>query len=274
MSDIDVVAVINDLQVGGTTALMPPKVELYDGLIVKPSKLQRSMLKFWNSGWEEIYEAAEGYRLITVLNGEPCDGDHHDTWQLWSRRMTDQVDAAVELLTPIATKSDVFYVTRGTPAHSGKNFDADTEVAKEIGAYRRTVFPKLRLTIQGKTFLFTHHGPGPGRRDWTWGDTIRREIKDQNYRSLRRGSKLPDYYVWAHYHQKAHEPVKVERKGEEKIVNGYIVPGWQASTAYIAALNKGEEIVQIGMLYFIIEDGNVKHKWIVDTRDITESIRL
>ena len=269
-----IIAGVNDMQVGGTTALMPPRVILYDGLEIRPSKLQKSMLKFWNAGWEEIFEVAGDDEVIGILNGEPCDGDHHDTWQLWSRRMTDQVDAAVELLSPIVQKCSKFYCTRGTPAHSGRNFDADTEVAKEIGAYKRTVFPKIKLDLQGKSFLFTHHGPTPGSRDWTWGDTIRREIKDLNYRAMRRGAEVCDYYNWAHYHQKAKETVTVENGGKEKLVTGIIVPGWQASTAYIAALNKGEEVIQIGMHYYIIEDGNVEHRWIVDTRDITESVKL
>ncbi len=269
-----ILAIFNDVQVGGTTALMPPKVILGDGLTVRPSKLQKSMLRFWNKGWEEIFDVAGEDELIVALNGEPCDGDHHDTWQLWSRRMTDQKTAACELLQPIVTRANRFYCIRGTPAHSGNGFDADTEVAKEIGAYKRTALPKIRLNIQGKTFLITHKGPGPGARDWTWGDIIRREIKDQNYRALRRGSEVPDYFLWAHYHQKAKEIVTVEIGGKEKEVTGFIVPGWQASTAYIAALNKGEEIIQIGMLYFVIEDGVVSHRWIVDTRDITESVTI
>ena len=51
------------------------------------------------------------------------------------------------------------------------------------------------------------------------------------------------------------------------------VPGWQLSTAYISRLKKGEEIMQIGLLYFVIEDGKVEHHWIVDTRDVTERVK-
>lgn len=269
-----ILAVVNDLQVGGTTALMPDKVELDDGGWMRPSKLQKAIKKYWDKGWKEIYKVAGDDPIITVLNGEPCDGNHHETYQLWTTKMSTQKAAAVECMLVPVNRSEKFYAIRGTPAHSGRDFDADDEVAKELGAYKNKALFKIRINIQGNIFFFAHKGPTPGGRDWTWGDTLRREIKDLNYRAMRRGKHLPDHFIWAHYHQKAHEPVQVEYNGHERIVHGYIVPGWQASTAYIASLNKGEEIVQIGMLYFVIEDGEVSHHWIVDTRDITEEVTI
>jgi len=269
-----ILAVANDLQCGGTTSICPPRVELDDGGIYQSSKLQKSVFNFWKRAWKKISEIAGDDEIIFVMNGEPGDGDHHETYQLWSKRLFDQANAAITCLNIPSQMASKVYCIRGTPVHSDNKFDIDDIVARELGAHKLRSHFSVELTIQGHRFFFTHQGPNPGYRDHTWGDGIRRELRDQFYRSIRAGRTPPDYFIWGHFHQKAYAPFNVEYKKKDLTMHGYIVPGWQLSTAYISRLKKGEEIMQIGLLYFIIEDGKVSHHWIVDTRDVTERVSI
>ena len=232
------------------------------------------MWKYWRASWRQIKEVAGEDEIIWVNNGEPTDGDHHGTYQIWSKRRTDQFNAALEcLLIPSQMATRSFFI-RGTQAHSGPGFDVEDQIAQELGGWKLRSHKKIELTLQGNRFFFAHHGPSPGYRDHTWGDPIRRELRDQFNRAIKRGRMPPQYYVWAHYHQKAYETLTIEYKGEDFTMHGFIVPGWQLDTAYISRLKKGEDIFEIGLLYFIIEDGHVEHKWIVDRRDTTERVMI
>lgn len=268
-----IIAIASDLQCGGTTAICPPKVELDDGGIYQASKLQKSVYKFWVDIWKDVKEVAGDDEILFVFVGEPGDGNHHRTPQIWTQRITEQAGAALTCLNIPSQLANKVYCLRGTPAHSDMTFDIDDIVAKELGAHKLKAHYTLELEVQGIKFFFKHKGPPPGTKEHTFADGIRRELRDQFYKSIRRGKKPPQYYVWAHYHQKTYATYDVEYKGEDMTLHGYIVPGWQLSTAYISSLIKGEEIIQIGILYFVVEDGVITHHWIVDTRDVTERVK-
>ncbi len=269
-----VLAVANDLQCGGTTGLCPPRIALDDGGYYQYSDIQKAMWQYWRACWNKVGQVAGEDDIYTVLNGEPVDGDHHGTYQLWSKRRIDQYNAAVECLLIPSAKSKKMFFTRGTPAHSGGGFDVEDQIAQEFGGYKRKSHQKIELTLQGNRFLFAHHGPSPGLRDHTWGNLIRLELRDQFNKAIKQGRKPPQYFVWAHFHQKVYETLTIDYKGQDFTMHGYIVPGWQLGSAYISRRIKGENIFEIGMLYFIIEDGRVSHHWIVDRRDTTERVDL
>lgn len=268
-----ILAVASDLQCGGTTAICPPRVELDDGGYYQASKLQKAVFNYWKKSWKEIKNIAGDDEIIFVFNGEPGDGNHHQTPQIWTTRISEQKDAALTCLGIPSQMASSVYCLRGTPVHSDRTFDIDDIVAQELGAYKLKAHYTLDMEIQGAKFFFKHKGPAPGTKDHTFADGIRRELRDQFYKSIKRGRKPNQYFVWAHYHQKAYATYDVEYRGEDLTLHGYIVPGWQLSTAYISGLIKGEEVMQVGILYFVIEDGKVTHHWIVDERDVTERVK-
>ncbi len=257
---------------GGTTALCPPRAELSDGGTYQYSKLQKGLWSLWNKVWKKVFEIAGNDDLFLVLNGEPCDGDHHNTHQIWTRRVYEQIDASLTCLGIPAGRAKAIFCTRGTEAHD-RQYEAGDYVAKELGAYGHRAHEFIELDLQGNKFHIKHQGPTPGYKDHTEGDAIRRELRDQFYKHIKRGKEPPQYFVWAHYHRKAYATYNVEYKDKDLTLHGYIVPGWQLSTAYIAAKKK-DGIFDIGLLVFTVEDGVVKHEWLVDTRDITERIEL
>ena len=120
-----VVAVISDMQVGGTTALCPLRWNLLDGGTYHASPGQKVIHKQWIRSAEKVrdlrYDSKAKKRLILVLNGEPIDGHHHDTPQVITTRSKEQIEMSISLLDEwldIAEydykRGDCIYLVRGT----------------------------------------------------------------------------------------------------------------------------------------------------------------
>lgn len=270
MNKDTVVAVISDMQVGGTTALCPPKWNLSEGGTFRASPAQMIMYRKWinsaNNIKDLLTETRRRKRLVIVLNGEPIDGHHHDTPQVITKEPKEQINMAIALLdewmqiadyTP--KRGDCMYLVRGTSAHErgehieqiGRDLDGvipmrkDTSDLQKDGRYH---FQKLRKTCNGVFFKIQHHGFGRGTRAWTSENSIQYALKSHYFTCLDYGKPIPDITACSHLHVYNH----ARYEGRNKTMFGCTTPCWQLKTHYgnrVAAL---EDINTIGNIYFDI----------------------
>lgn len=272
-----VVAVISDMQVGGKTALAPLKWSLNDGDSYHASPAQRIIHRQWISSAKAVHdlltENKQRKRLIIVLNGEPIDGDHHDSPQIITRNRTEQASMAASLIDEwmqVAEyepkRGDCMYLVRGTTAHEkgehintiGRDLDGvvplrrDSSPLKKDGCY---YYQKLRKTINGQYFHITHHGFSRGTRAWTTENSIAYSLKSLYFTCLDQGLKIPDYVVTSHYHVFN----QAYYYGKQKTMYGCTTPCWQLKTHFgnqVAAL---EDVNTIGMVSFdVLKSGATK----------------
>lgn len=275
----DIIVPFGDTHCGSTLGLCTPKVGLTDGGEYRASKAQKAMHKFWLSAWDEIFSSAEAVstnveraRIHVIANGDLVDGDHHNTPQIFTRRDADQANLAIDLFAPIRNRAENMYIIAGTPSHVGIN--AEQIIAKELAVHNRAVLPKLELEVQGKRFYFAHHGPNPGTREHTKGDSIRRQLRDEFYRSVAHGYKPADYYCWSHYHRSPPpETITMRADGKEHSMMGMVLPAWQLCTEYGHKVQKGPSISTIGLRWFEVVDGVVTMHSNIDVRDETVRIK-
>ena len=268
----DIIVPFGDTHCGSTLGLCTNRVELSDEGEYRASKAQKAMRKYWERIWADILASMDkDDRLHIVANGDLVDGDHHGTPQIFTRRDIDQANLAVALLAPIRNRAAEMYIIAGTTSHVGIN--AEQIIAQELGAHRRRVLPKLELEVQGIRFYFAHHGPNPGGREHTMGDSIRRQLRDEFYRALRYGNTPADYYVWSHYHRSPPpEQITMQASGEHTMT-GVVLPAWQLCTEYGHRVQKGPSISHIGMRWFEVEDGAVTMHKNIDVRDETVRVK-
>lgn len=272
-----VVAIISDMQVGSTVALMPPKWQLYDGNTIHASPAQRLMYRKWQESAENvrdiITEKRRRKRLVVILNGEPIDGNHHDSPQIITKTKQEQIDMSIDLLDEwLKTagynhkRGDCMYLLRGTTAHEkgehieqiGKDIDGVVPFRKPTtqgGKDGRYHFQKLRKNINGVYFHLSHHGFGRGTRAWTRENSIFYSLKSLYFSCLDSGQPIPDLTISSHFHVYNY----AYYHGKQKTMFGCTTPCWQLKTHFgnqVAAL---EDINTIGNIYFdVTADGNYK----------------
>ena len=254
-----ILAILSDLHSGSTIGLMPPKVITDDGMEIRQSQGQKWMWKLWLKYWRMIYELAGDDELHVIVNGDLIEGDHHNTTQIWSKRIKDQKDAAVECLLVPSNRCTQMYITRGTVTHVGESGTVEDDIAKELGAYQLKSHPHLELDVGGVRFDIAHHGASRGRRWWTQTNAWRHILHSEMIRSLEEGKKPPHYIVRSHVH-KAPPPV-TERMDWRNVLyetTGIITPAWQLKTEFGHKISNGE-LSDIGM--YVIEIEGDRHWW-------------
>lgn len=269
MTDKDtVVAVISDMQVGSTMALVPPKWQLHDGGTFYASPAQKIIRRQWIHSAKQVNEVlTEGRarkRLVLVVNGEPIDNHHHDTPQIITKNATEQIDMAIALLDEWLQivdyqpkRGDCMYLVRGTSAHErgehieriGRDIDGvvpyrrDSSPITKDGRYH---FQKLRRTVNGRMFNITHHGFTRGSRAWTTENSIYNALKSMYFTALDYGYEPADYYIRSH----KHVLTQAEYHGRKKTLHGVQTPCWQLKTHFGSQVAANEDINTIGMIYY------------------------
>lgn len=263
-----VVAVISDMQVGSTVALVPPKWQLLDGGTFHASPAQMIIYRQWLHGAKRVKDAlTEGRgrkRLVMVLNGEPIDGDHHDTPQIITKNQTEQIDMAIALMDEWLQivdyepkRGDCMYLVRGTSAHErGEHIERIGRDIEGVVPYRkdstsltkdgRYHFQKLRRTVNGKLFHITHHGFSRGSRAWTTENGIYNALKSAYFTALDYGYEPADFYIKSH----KHVLTTAEYHGRKKTLHGVQTPCFQLKTHFGNQAAANEDINTIGMIYY------------------------
>lgn len=269
MPDKDtIVAVISDMQVGSTMALVPPKWQLHDGGTFYASPAQKIIRRQWIHSAKQVNDAlTEGRgrkRLVLVLNGEPIDNNHHDTPQIITKNSTEQIDMAISLLDEwmqivdyAPKRGDCMYLVRGTSAHEkGEHIERIGRDIEGVVPYRRDSSPitkdgryhfqKLRRTVNGQLFHITHHGANRGGRAWTTSNGIRYALMSMYFTNLNYGNPIPNFVIRSH----SHVWTKGEYEDRHAKMYGCITPCWQLKTHFGNQVAANEDINTIGMVYF------------------------
>src|SRR3972149_2029828 len=174
---------VGDTHVGSTLGLAPPKWYTTDGqnrIEHTHSPLQQIVYEHWKSAWGRQFKT--GLPLVVFNTADDIDGHHHDTFQVWSKAPREQSDVAVSLFLPYRQKVARWYACKGTPAHAGQSGTWDEYIAQQLGADRPDdgggfSSYMLKVEVSGVDFNVAHHGPRPGRRVWTLGETARQYAK-------------------------------------------------------------------------------------------------
>lgn len=246
-----------DHQVGSTIGLAPPKWTITDGhdtLEMCHTPLQGMMWEHWEAAWSRAFR--QRLPVVAINVADNIDGDHHGTYQIWSKDSREQADVAVDIFMPKRQKCERWYAVRGTPTHVGQKGTWDEYIAKEVGAdHDNGAFSSyhLKVEISGVLFDVLHHGPAPGKRLWTLGDMARKYAQDAVMRAIVQGERPPDVIVRGHVHVNTCEVVNVA--GHKCTI--IITPAWQLKTEYVYRVATTDDIAKVGLALVRVENGKV-----------------
>lgn len=251
-----VVAVVSDLHIGSTVGLCPPDgIELEDGGLYQPSKVQGWIWDKWRAFWQQTYALAEGLPLVVVVNGEFVDGNHHGTTQIGtaSPEMMRRAALAVFSATEIRKRATAMYATKGTAAHSQPGGQSDEAVAAALKCERdpetrQAAFYHLLLDVCGVRFDIAHH-IGASTRPWTKGTNIRAEVlmaMEDGYWT----GRVPDVVVRSHVHNFADTGLNFRTRG-------FVTPAWQLKTEFAHKVTRSLQR-RVGGLVFRVENGTAE----------------
>jgi hypothetical protein len=165
-------------------------------------------------------------------------------------------------------KNDKLFFVRGTESHVGELAKYEERLARDLDAHpefkgsadndykdgRHTHYV-LRLIAQGQRIQIAHHGPAPGRREWTLENALWYELKNTYFSCLKNGQPIPRVMVWSHYHTF----VEATFKYRGKQIDGFLTPGLTTKDGFAHRATKGTGLAHVGMLALIVaEDGTVE----------------
>jgi len=240
--------------------LMPPKVverpgEKYEQ-IYRQNKRQKWIWKRWCATQRKLF-GLKVDEIVVFLMGDMIHGDKKD-FSVHSTKLRTQSEAAVECILPYANRSSKSYAVSGTEWHVGPDGNEESWIAGELGCYKRVVFDKLEVSVQGVRFMLQHKGPSLGSRKWIRGNGMRYTLKDAHIRALERGTTASDIYLWAHFHTYHHEALDIESAQGVRTIHGYTCPAWVTADEYSLMSVKNLEFSDVGLIYFIVEDGKAE----------------
>ena len=195
-------------------------------------KIRTRFLKFA----EEVKEARKNKKVVFVANGDLIDGDHHNSGDVFTTDMLEMSDLAIEILTEFKkligwARGDELYITRGTDVHT-KNLE--NYIGRELGAVMDGDFhvhDLLKLSINGVSVWFVHHGPrlGMGANE---GNGLRNWLRTIYIDSIKDGARQPDILYSGHVHQPGYAVFETRDKMQYKLMHAIITPSWQMKTRY------------------------------------------
>ena len=246
------VAAFGDTHTGSTVGLMRPETyNLIDGT-VKPSKAQRALWRVFMDYAQIIKKQRAGRRLVVVLNGDLCDGVHHNTPQIVTRRMAEQQRLFVDVWQAFVDvvefgDDDQVYIINGTDLNGthGSPSDADI-IGRAIGAVPWKPpgnsgvdgwhpWQHLKLDVNGLRLEFAHHPPaGLGRREHTKGNSVRGWLRDYQSKLHVRKKKIPRYVIWSHVHTAYRTTMTFDTgRPDGPDSTAVILPAFQGKTDYV-----------------------------------------
>lgn len=253
-----VVGIVSDLHVGSTVGLCPPDgVELEDGGLYKPNDFQKWEWDQWCEMWAWGSSWSRGWPLVTKVNGEFIDGNHHGTTQIVTPSTEIMAKAALDVWAPVKALAPYkTYVTKGTAAHVGAGGASDDLVAALLGAEKdpetkQSAFYHLMVTIAGVYFDVAHHVSGTARM-WTHGNNIRTEVLEVMDDAAQAGERAPDYVLRAHVH-------KFADTGLNYPTRGLVTPAWQGLTEFTHRITRRVNRT-VGGIWIKCENGESEMK--------------
>lgn len=230
-----ILAVVSDVHAGSTLAVCPPEgVAFDDGGRYVPSKGQRWLWENWCDYWQWIAGLREqhGATLGVLCNGDAVDGPgHHDTHQSISPNNAEAQSHVIERVfsVPKAIAPDWWVIVKGTESHVGKGADAESGLARSLGAKREPTtgawsWYEWRADLHGVRIHATHHGR-TGGRPWTQASAVGILATEILVHHAQAGVPAPHLAIRSHKHTPADS-------GDLHPVRVLATPAWQMMTAF------------------------------------------
>jgi hypothetical protein len=239
--DIRNVIVISDTHVGCQMALCHPDGAALDaGGFYDPSELQRKVYAIWDQFWSEwVPRVTHREPFAVVHNGDAIDGSHHNSTTQWSHNINDQVEHAVQLLTPVVEACEGrYYHIRGTEAHIGQSGVDEENLAKKLGAIPNETGNFARWELWKKIgphlVHFSHHiGTTSSAAHET--SAVNAELASCFNEAGRWGHAPPAVVVRSHRHRSC----EVRLPAKWGYATGFVTPAWQLKTPFVFRIPGG-----------------------------------
>lgn len=251
----------NDEHSGSVVApLLRKQWQFRDGNVY-PNELQALLWDQYAEVAATIGKLREGKRLIVIKLGDLIDGIHHETKELITHYIdhqqeifTEHTDYALCAMRFDKEAGDKMYFVAGTPAHAG---EAEEQLAGDFDcephSEARTVWPMLKIEINGRYCMFFHHGANMGKGAFK-GNGLRARMNNLRYEYMDKGKKVPELLVTADKHEKGYECLM--RNGEI-VMRGIVSPAWQVKTDFVYRI-ASEALPNVGGLTIEIKaDGEI-----------------
>jgi len=197
-----VIALLGDLHVGGTGALMPPNFRTLQGVTLGQSPAQEFLWDCWELMLKQLYHHVGKDAFSLVLMGDLIEGNHHRTKEIASVEESDHFRAAVHILKPLAKRAHSTFVIEGTECHT---HEYETAIGEKIGARVNPetglpVFGRLALDVCGVRMVARHHMP-TSTRSYMESTPMAPMMGNEIIECTRRGETPPRVLAMAHSHK-------------------------------------------------------------------------
>lgn len=255
---------IGDTHCGGSTALLPPK-SYAAGRPIGQTDLDKKMWRYYATDLEEFVAQAKEFgaeKIIVTHLGDLIDGDHHQTTEVVTASITEQLEIAKNALNPILKEATHFIQVSGTPVHNEFG-TADSQFCNWVA----TEFPQMFVKYGKQVFLevcghlidLQHEGKQGVGRPWTRNNQLGVICQSRKLECLDNELPVPELIVRAHKH--------FCRDSGGDYLSGkypirYLQLGcWQLSTEYGRSLGSGNPDIAISWAMVDLEKINITTKY-------------
>ena len=196
------IVALSDLHIGSTKGLLIPGFKTLEDNEIKLNAMQEWLWLCWVKANLFIDEQVGDEPFALVVNGDVIEGIHHGTKEIWSPEITDQRNAAVEILTDLTTKAAASFIVRGTECHVQ---NSESGIGSQLGCIRDEqtglyAFDRLVLELNGIRHVFRHH-IGTSVRRGLAGTQLSANLAEEQVEAANNGEKIPRVVVCSHRHK-------------------------------------------------------------------------
>ena len=265
-----ILVTLADFHAGHRYGLLNPDTVLYehdaDGNELEDyhpelNKIQQYLWSIYQAQIKYVGEFAKGDDVIIAVAGDMTIGNKHPS-RLVSEREADQIEIGVSNMRPwYALNPKAVKIIKGTGAHNFGYGSSEITITKQL----RTEYPSVPIkfcdhaltTINGMSTDISHHGPGPGIRNWLKGNEARYYLRSNMQDEINAGHTPPRLYVRGHYHEDVEETLVIKANGKRYKSTLVILPSLTYLDDYADQHVKSPSRITHGMYVFEIIDSDL-----------------
>jgi len=248
ITDTDNLVIVSDQHINCKLALCHPKgAKLDEGGTYKPSRLQRTLWKWWQEFWYDwVPRATDGEPFTVVNNGDALDGTggrFKNTTMISANPATQQKHAVLILKPIVELCEGRYYHIRGTEVHEGKSGSNAENLATALGAipdaegnHARYELAKVVGSRNGRgggTFHIMHHIGTTGSQQYESSAPMR-EIAEMLTEAGRWRTKPYTGVVRSHRHRSLQLRIPgADKAGKPCELFAIVTPAWQLKTPFV-----------------------------------------
>lgn len=262
-----VVALFTDIHSGNALGLLSPDTRLpnpstgdYEPVTLNPA--QRMLWEWFAGDVQGVIDFAAGDPLMVVHVGDPTQGTRFAS-ELVSTRIADHILIAVENFQPWYGYTGLRAVRLivGTGVHEFNEATGSIMVGEQLRRMHPHIGVRVlyhhELDAGGVTFDLSHHGPGPGSRNWLRGNNLRYYVRDIMTTKLKGGHRPPDVVARGHYHTYTSEIVTDYTPERIYETRADILPSYCWMNEHGRKATKSESYIGFGMKAYEIVGGKL-----------------